>query len=425
MILFLFIKFFLFGDSPSADTRAAVRAAARRQRTLSHSNSLRKKRSSAALGARHVPAVGSAANNAALTTDKILEKTYYNVDGHQPESLDWFNVLIAQTIAQLRADALDDDAVLTSLTRILNGPQKPDFLSEIKVTEISLGEEFPILSNCRIIPVDEDGSVVRPTANAGRRGFANALRDSRLEARMDVDLSDVVTLGIETKLVLNYPKPFVAVLPVALSVSVVRFSGTLSLSFTPSQAPGPSDPSSSPPTTEPGHLPTTLTFTFLDDYRLDLSVHSLIGSRSRLQDVPKIAQLLEQRLHQWFDERCVEPRFQQIILPSLWPRKKNARGPESIPPEDEEGLEHAVDEAELLPPRPGTASSENTDGRTTGTAPRGPRQMPHQRRKEQRTTQQGGGLGLDGGELDEAGAEIRAAEARSRIREMRRALDDD
>ncbi len=53
-----------------------------------------------------------------------------------------------------------------------------------------------------------------------------------------------------------------------------------------------------------------------------------MGSRSRLQDVPKIAQIIEARLHAWFDERCVEPRFQQIVLPSLWPRKKNTRGGE-------------------------------------------------------------------------------------------------
>ncbi|RMX76501.1 hypothetical protein D0868_16746 [Hortaea werneckii] len=156
---------------------------------------------------------------------------------------------------------------------------------------------------------------------------------------MDVDLSDVVTLGIETKLVLNYPKPFVAVLPVALAVSVVRFSGTLSLSFSPSSQPNPypsandSEARTPGPARNEGHplnptgsSPTTLTFTFLDDYRLDLSVHSLIGSRSRLQDVPKIAQLVEARIHQWFDDRCVEPRFQQIVLPSLWPRKKNTRG---------------------------------------------------------------------------------------------------
>jgi maintenance of morphology protein 1 len=38
---------------------------------------------------------------------------------------------------------------------------------------------------------------------------------------LDVDLNDVITLGVETKLVLNYPKPVVAVLPVALAVSLV------------------------------------------------------------------------------------------------------------------------------------------------------------------------------------------------------------
>lgn len=244
-----------------------------------------------------------------LTTTTILSKTYYNVDSHQPESLDWFNVLIAQTIAQFRSDAQHDDAILTSLTKALNGSSRPDFLDEIKVTEISLGEDFPIFSNCRVIPVDEDGLSLG-TGRDGERGSHAGRDHGRLQARMDVDLSDFITLALETKLLLNYPKPLVAVLPVALAVSVVRFSGTLSISFVPGS-----------PTNA-----TTLAFSFLDDYRLDLSIRSLVGSRSRLQDVPKIAQLVEARLHTWFDERCVEPRFQQIELPSLWPRKKNTRG---------------------------------------------------------------------------------------------------
>ena len=46
--------------------------------------------------------------------------------------------------------------------------------------------------------------------------------------------------------------------------------------------------------------------------------------------MPKIAQIVESRLHDWIDQRCVEPRFQQIVLPSLWPRKKTTReGPAS------------------------------------------------------------------------------------------------
>lgn len=340
---------------------------------------------------------------------KLLEKTYYNVHGHQPESLDWFNVLIAQTVAQLRADAQEDEAVLTSLTALLNGDSRPDFLDEIRVTEISLGDEFPIFSNCRVIPVDEHGTPIKQLS--GNRG-------ERLQARMDVDLSDVVTLGIETKLVLNYPKPFVAVLPVALAVSVVRFSGTLSLSFSPSSQTNSSNPPANgapPEQTEArneghplnptGHSPTTLTFTFLDDYRLDLSVHSLIGSRSKLQDVPKIAQLVEARIHQWFDERCVEPRFQQIVLPSLWPRKKNTRGgaaDKDAAIEDDLDMtsptEHAVSDTPAAVPvsRKETAEETTAEQRTRDWAAR------HGKRREEMS------------ELELAGAEMREAEESAR-----------
>lgn len=407
LILFFFIKFFIFGEAPSADERAATRAATRRQRTLSHT---RQRTFSSALRPRPSSAISKPRAEGQPNVLKLLEKTYYNVHGHQPESLDWFNVLIAQTIAQLRADAQEDEAVLTSLTAILNGSTKPDFLDEIRVTEISLGDEFPIFSNCRVIPVDENGAPLKQLS--GNRG-------ERLQARMDVDLSDVVTLGIETKLVLNYPKPFVAVLPVALAVSVMRFSGTLSVSFSPSSFSSPYPPPDSidpgPETNEghplnpTGHSPTTLTFTFLDDYRLDLSVHSLIGSRSRLQDVPKIAQLVESRIHQWFDERCVEPRFQQIVLPSLWPRKKNTRGGDEAVVDDDPTPSEQVPppaatpksrkEAEIVAPRPGTAET-TTEQRTRDWAAR------HGKPKAAMS------------EIEIAGAEMREADERARRRDQ-------
>jgi maintenance of morphology protein 1 len=244
----------------------------------------------------------------ATNTDSILRKTYYNAlsHSHQPESLDWFNVLIAQTISEYRAVFnSDSSSILSSLSSALNDPtKKPSFLDDIAVTEISIGDEFPIFSNCRVISIDEDGG------------------SGRLQALMDVDLADNLTLGIETKLLLNYPKPFSAILPLALAVSVVRFSGTLSVSFLPSapvsaaEAVSEAASLSSPPKT-------SLAFSFLPDYRLELSVRSLVGSRSRLQDVPKIAQLVEWRVQQWFEERVVEPRVQVVALPGIWPRMRN------------------------------------------------------------------------------------------------------
>ncbi|KAJ9643021.1 ERMES complex subunit mmm1 [Coniosporium tulheliwenetii] len=297
LLIVFFIKFFIFGELPSADTRAEAYALARRQRTLSHAAQQRQQQ----LQYQRSPKNGPAP--LLLPPPPSPETSPANP---RPESLDWFNVLVAQTIAGLRQDASADDAILTSLTTVLNGDKRPDWLGEIRVTEIALGEEFPIFSNCRVIPV-EDGVL-------GSVGVGGE-KDGEKGARMDVDLSDVITLGVETTLVLNYPKPVVAVLPVALAVSVVRFSGTPPIAplifLLHNHQPGP---------------PTSLAFTFLDDYRLDLSVRSLLGSRSRLQDIPKIAELVESRLHAWFDERCVEPRFQQIVLPSLWPRKRNTRG---------------------------------------------------------------------------------------------------
>lgn len=324
-----FIKFFIFGEPPSPETTASARALARRDKISGH------RRSVSLTSSSSTPHKLNSKRSAShvlrppprLTTATILSKTYYNVNSHQPESLDWFNVLIAQTIAQFRNDAHDDDAILISLTGILNGAHKPDFVSDIKVTEISLGEEFPILSNCRVHSIDNDDG------SCGMEGPS-------LQARMDVDLSDFITMGLETKLILNYPKPLTAILPVALSVTVVRFSGTLSISFLPSHPTPTNTPSDMPQQQPPSTTPTSLAFSFLPDYRLDLSVRSLVGSRSRLQDIPKIAQLVESRLHAWIDERCVEPRVQQVVLPSLWPRKRNMRVPGSA---DEEGGEAGKD----------------------------------------------------------------------------------
>ncbi|KAL4877722.1 hypothetical protein BJY04DRAFT_197782 [Aspergillus karnatakaensis] len=343
LLIGAFIKFFIFGEAPPPPSRGLRASTHRRSNSIFSQDapprSLREKPSTSNV-LRPVP-------SSATNTRSILRKTYYSAippnpsssrhgrhrihhSSHQPESLDWFNVLIAQTIAQYRQTAysLKDSptsSILHSLNAALNNPEKkPSFIDKITVTDISLGEEFPIFSNCRIIAVDD------PMSDGGR-----------LQALMDLDMSDDnLSIAVETSLVLNYPKPCSAILPVALSVSVVRFSGTLCISLVPASTPPLHTPSpmASPPTAgmqgqdsqataaqgdgiPPKSSPkSNVAFSFLPDYRLDLSVRSLIGSRSRLQDVPKVAQLIEARVHAWFEERVVEPRVQVVGLPDLWPR---------------------------------------------------------------------------------------------------------
>lgn len=289
VVLFAFLKFFVFSESTP---------------TSSNTGKLKKRDAAGVIVNRQKKEDGDVGKDDEDSSSLaiILEKTYYDVNNHNPESLDWFNVLVAQTISQFRIEALLSDNIYHSLNEFLLKLELPDFLDKIELTEIDIGDDFPIFSNCRI-KHGADGT-------------------GRLEAKIDVDLSDTLTLGIDTRLLLNHPRPFTAALPVQLSVSLVRFSGCLSVSLanTTEKTGG-----STGKLEDQGG--TALMFSFSPDYRLEFSVKSLIGSRAKLQDVPKISELIESKLRSWFTDRCIEPKFQVIKLPSMWPRSKNTREP--------------------------------------------------------------------------------------------------
>lgn len=254
LLIFAFIKFFIFGPPPERDPNAtgpsllsvttpslysntpSTTATSTRRRSSIRPSSSYKSHISPSTG---TPGSGGGSTPSGSLRHKrsallrpstpsgstsfppphpasILRKTFYSETSHQPESVDWFNVLVAQTLAQLRAEALHEGAIEASLTALLNGPARPDFVGDVAVTEIALGDEFPLFSNCRIIPVDDTGAQTRGVGEG-----------TRLLARLDVDLSDAITLGVETTLRLNYPRPLVATLPVALAISIVKFSGTV------------------------------------------------------------------------------------------------------------------------------------------------------------------------------------------------------
>ncbi|KAI9321219.1 hypothetical protein BX666DRAFT_1850525, partial [Dichotomocladium elegans] len=152
----------------------------------------------------------SLANQSAaqLPAAYISSRTYYDVIHHPPESTDWLNVLLAQFLMQYREDAKMNDRLMVAVDEVLNGGVRPGFVGPIHVTELNMGEEFPIFRNARIRPSDDVGS---------------------MRAEIDFEYNDQITLGIETQIILNWPRKAFAALPVSLVLSVVRFSGTLTI----------------------------------------------------------------------------------------------------------------------------------------------------------------------------------------------------
>lgn len=63
-----------------------------------------------------------------------------------------------------------------------------------------------MLSNSRIRPADGEG---------------------RVRAEVDLDYADSVSLAISTAVLVNFPRPRFAVLPVAIRVELVSFGGTV------------------------------------------------------------------------------------------------------------------------------------------------------------------------------------------------------
>lgn len=330
ILLIFFIKFFIFADVKEKDNNPPIPKNSVSLRRHGLNNAQRNSNLTSTLtnslisfstilkrGGEEVKTITDKSGNIqenetserSVQINNILTKTSYDVNLHKSESLDWFNVLIAQIIEQFREEAVSKNNILMSLNKFFtnNFITFPDYLDTIKVTELDIGNNFPIFSNCRI-----------------------ENEKQQLEAKIDIDLKDRLALGIETKLLLNFPKKAFAALPISLTVAVVRFHGSLTVSLTradefihPLEKKNTNQMKAE--VADENNNGYFLIFSFSPEYVLEFETTSLIGTRSKLENTPKVASLIEYQIKKWFVERCVEPRFQFIKLPSIWPRSKNVR----------------------------------------------------------------------------------------------------
>ncbi|BEI80214.1 hypothetical protein CcaverHIS002_0107430 [Cutaneotrichosporon cavernicola] len=226
-------------------------------------------------------------------TSYLLDNTGYDMSTHPAESADWINVVGAQILQGYRNDLLSsggEEGARKQFERWLNPPGRTlSWLDPIEVTSVNLGKTFPLLSNARMRPADDQG---------------------RIRCEIDVDFADSISLIISTAVVVNFPRPRFAVLPVQIGVELVSVGGTLSV-----QIHHPKD--------DRQHLHVCL----LPDFHLNLKTTSLLGSRAKLQDIPKLEQLILARLRAVIQDRFVFPHHLTFGLPRLLSRPE----PDAVP----------------------------------------------------------------------------------------------
>jgi hypothetical protein len=120
-------------------------------------------------------------------------------------------------------------------------------------------------------------------------------------------------ISLDTQLALNWPSPSFVVLPVHLEIEVIDFRSTFSIEFHPRSM----------------EEPACFTISILPGYSLDLNVSSLIGSRTKLRDVPRISELIHLSLKKQIQNLIVEPSFITLPLPEYPPKSTTAKAAEN------------------------------------------------------------------------------------------------
>ncbi|KAL7753246.1 ERMES complex subunit mmm1 [Sorochytrium milnesiophthora] len=286
------------------------------------------------------------------------------------ESSAWLNLLLAQIISHYRQDPeviryLAQTVIEPALNNII-----PSVLGKVTMSHLSLGsqDQFPLLKRTRIKPSRAAPAPSRynrsgrarlssnlqastepwraevefefvslsqytskrpatPSVASGSLGRASGARlrkasvnnasgakpatPARSATPADLPASDAtdearakpfLAIALDTQLVLNWPRPHFAALPIHLMVEIAEFKGTLAIEFVP-----PAQPGGSP----------SVSICILAGYTLVIHISSLIGSRTKLRDLPRIAELISHQLRQVITQKIVEPNVITIPLPSV------------------------------------------------------------------------------------------------------------
>ncbi|KAI0322674.1 hypothetical protein OF83DRAFT_545778 [Amylostereum chailletii] len=196
-----------------------------------------------------------------------------SIPGEQlPESTEWFNTVIYHAVQAYRSkmrnhlEGADGDEVARKrVEEFANRIRPAMFLDPVQIHSVDLGMAAPQLSNAR----------------------ARTVGDSQ-EPQLEFDLvyTDTISVSLSTAYLFNYPMFAFARLPVSLTISLSLFSCSLVVIPPSSSSPAPALTINVPPT-----------------FTLDLKTTSLMGSRAKLADVPKLHELIEHQLRRQLTQR--------------------------------------------------------------------------------------------------------------------------
>ncbi|KAF9056324.1 maintenance of mitochondrial morphology protein 1 [Panaeolus papilionaceus] len=195
------------------------------------------------------------------------------IDSEAFESADWFNTLLKQILevyrSKLRDDTLGsegDEIARKRIESFVNSIRPKGFVDHITIHSVNLGVSAPSLYNARL---RQDS------------------RESPAEIEFDASYTDTISLSLSTSYLFNYPTTSFARLPISLTISLSQFKSSITVQTPPNSDAVPK-----------------LALTIAPDFVLDLTTTSLMGSRAKLANVPKLHELIQHQVRRVLQARA-------------------------------------------------------------------------------------------------------------------------
>ncbi|KAH8835213.1 maintenance of mitochondrial morphology protein 1 [Flagelloscypha sp. PMI_526] len=189
-----------------------------------------------------------------------LQNTSANLAAKTPESAEWFNALLDQVISIYRSRLCDglsgsegEEVARIRIENYANKIRPPGFLDQIKVHSVSLGISAPRVSNAR----------VHPQSSSSPKG-----------TQLDIEYMDDISISLSTSYLFNYPMASFARLPISLTIGLATFRAS------------------------------RYQCTLSPDFTLSLSTESLMGSRAKLANIPKLHELIQHQVRRILANRA-------------------------------------------------------------------------------------------------------------------------
>jgi maintenance of mitochondrial morphology protein 1 len=132
------------------------------------------------------------------------------------------------------------------------------------------------------------------------------------EITFDTTYQDSISVSLSTSYLFNYPITSFARLPVALTISLSMLQSKVSVSSSKQELTLIIEKVSIIPPSQDSPAP-MLTFSISPDFHLDLLTTSLMGSRAKLANVPKLHELIQHQVRRTLAAKGTW----KVVLPGL------------------------------------------------------------------------------------------------------------